>query len=51
MFEPKFCLLIEQEAFIDKSAACLGSQLIQLANFLERIIPFCASTGKAEQSF
>jgi len=39
--EPQCYLLIEQEAFTDKSAACLGSQLIELAHFFEQAAPFC----------
>ena len=39
MFEPKFCLLLEQDAFADKSAACLGSQLIELIEFIDEKFP------------
>jgi len=39
MFEPKFCLLIEQDAFTDKSAACLGSQLVELIEFMDEKLP------------
>ena len=45
MFEPKFCLFLKKEAFLDKSAECLGSQLIEIIEFLDEKIPAHAWYG------
>ena len=41
MFNSKLCLLLKAEVFKDKTAACLGSQFIEIINFLKKSIPSC----------